>query len=144
MFIESESDSMEKHFKVELNDNKIVNVPVEQVDNFKKNLGITTNEAIVLWLEDNGYETNELQETLDKKAKKTNKNVVKSSTERKPTTRERKANPTKEMVISKMAEMLNTFATNVNIENVGKIITFELENKHFKLDLTEKREKKSE
>ena len=30
----------------------------------------------------------------------------------------------------------------VNIVNIGKIIEFECENKHFKLDLIQKREKK--
>lgn len=134
---------MEKHFKYELDNGKVVNVPLDAVDNLKKHLQITTNEAIMVWLEDNGYEVNEELENLDKIAKTNkSKNVVKSKVDRKPVVRERKSNPTKEMIISKVAEMLNSFATDVNIENIGKIITFKVENKEFKLDLTEKRVKK--
>lgn len=136
---------MEKHFKYELDNGKVVNVPLDAVDNLKKHLQISTNEAIMVWLEDNGYEVNEELENLDKQAKTNkSKNVVKSKVDRKPVVRERKPNPTKEMIISKVAEMLNSFATDVNVENIGKIITFKVENKEFKLDLTEKRIKKSE
>lgn len=136
---------MEKHFKYELDNGKVVNVPLNAVDNLKKHLQITTNEAIMVWLEDNGYEVNEELENLDKQAKTNkSKNIVKSKVDRKPVVRERKPNPTKEMIISKVAEMLNSFATDVNIENIGKIITFKVENKEFKLDLTEKRVKKTE
>ena len=136
---------MEKHFKYELDNGKVVNVPLDAVDNLKKHLQITTNEAIMVWLEDNGYEVNEELENLDKEAKANKlKNIVKSKVDRKPVVRERKPNPTKEMIISKVAEMLNSFATDVNIENIGKIITFKVENKEFKLDLTEKRVKKTE
>ena len=134
---------MEKHFKYELDNGKVVNVPLDAVDNLKKHLQITTNEAIMVWLEDNGYEVNEELENLDKQAKANkSKNIVKSKVDRKPVVRERKPNPTKEMIISKVAETLNSFATDVNIENIGKIITFKVENKEFKLDLTEKRVKK--
>lgn len=134
---------MEKHFKYELDNGKIVNVPLDAVDNLKKHLQITTNEAIMVWLEDNGYEVNEELENLDKQAKANkSKNIVKSKVDRKPVVRERKPNPTKEMIISKVAKTLNSFATDVNIENIGKIITFKVENKEFKLDLTEKRVKK--
>lgn len=136
---------MEKHFKYELDNGKVVNVPLDAVDNLKKHLQISTNEAIMVWLEDNGYEVNEELENLDKQAKTNkSKNIVKSKVERKPVVRERKPNPTKEMIISKVAEMLNSFATDVNVENIGKIITFKVENKEFKLDLTEKRVKKTE
>lgn len=136
---------MEKHFKYELDNGKVVNVPLDAVDNLKKHLQITTNEAIMVWLEDNGYEVNEELENLDKQAKANkSKNIVKSKVDRKPVVRERKPNPTKEMIISKVAEMLNSFATDVNVENIGKIITFKVENKEFKLDLTEKRVKKTE
>lgn len=137
---------MEKYFKYEMEESgKIVKVPLVEVDNFKKQLGISTNEAIMLWLEDNGYEVNEEQEKLVNQAKSNKpKNVVKSSTPRKKVERERKPNPTKEMIISTIAKTLQDIATDIQIENVGKIITFKVDNKDFKIDLTEKRVKKSE
>jgi len=134
---------MEKHFKYELDNGKVVNVPLDAVDNLKKHLQISTNEAIMVWLEDNGYEVNEELENLDKEAKAhKSKNVVKSKVDRKPVVRERKPNPTKENIIQVVANALKDIATDINIENVGKIITFKVENKEFKLDLTEKRVKK--
>lgn len=134
---------MEKHFKYELDNGKVVNVPLDAVDNLKKHLQISTNEAIMVWLEDNGYEVNEELENLDKQAKANkSKNVVKSKVDRKPVVRERKPNPTKENIIQVVANALKDIATDINIENVGKIITFKVENKEFKLDLTEKRVKK--
>ena len=112
---------MEKYFKYELESGKVVNVPLVEVDNLKQHLKINTNEAIMVWLEDNGYEINEEQEQLNQEAKThKSKNVVKSKVERKPVVRERKPNPTKEMIIAKVAEMLNTFATDVNVENMSK------------------------
>lgn len=136
---------MEKHFKYELDNGKVVNVPLKDVDNFKSKLGISTNEAIMLWLEDNGYEINEELETLDKQAKQNkSKNVVKGTTERKKVVRERKPNPTKENIIKALADFLPQIATDIQVENIGKIITFKVDNKEFKLDLVEKRAKKQE
>lgn len=114
------------------------------IDNLQKNLKISEFEGIEMWLEDNDIITNVEQEELDKKAKANKvKNVVKSeSTEKKKVTRERKPNPIKENIIENLANCLKTIATDVNIENIGKIITFKIENKEFKLDLTEKRVKK--
>lgn len=134
---------MEKHFKYELDNGKVVNVPLTQVDNLKKQLGITTNEAIVLWLEDNGYEINQEQQELDKKAKANKpKTNAKATTERKKVVRERKPNPDKEYIIGCIAEYLEDITTNVKIENVGKLITFTYNNKDFKLDLVETRKPK--
>lgn len=134
---------MERHFKYELDNGKVVNIPLVQVDNLKKNLGISTNEAIVLWLEDNGYEINQEQVELDKVAKANKpKTNAKSTTERKKVVRERKPNPDKEYIIGCIAEYLKGVATNVNIENVGKLITFTYNNKNFKFDLTETRQSK--
>ena len=57
---------------------------------------------------------------------------------------ERKPNPDKESLIAGLAGYLaDVDCTNVNIENVGKIITFEFNGKKFKLDLIETRVKKN-
>ena len=79
---------MEKHFKYELENGKIVKIPLVQVDNLRKNLKISTDEAIALWLEDNGYIENPEQLELEKKAKANKSKVnAKSSTERKKVVR---------------------------------------------------------
>ena len=108
-----------------------------------KALNTDIEDVLLMWLEDNDYLENEELEELDKKAKANKpKQVVKSSTERKKVVRERKPNPTKENIIKVVANALQDIATDINIENVGKIITFKVDNKEFKLDLIEKRVKK--
>ena len=130
-------------FKVELENGKVVKISSKWVYDTCDTLELDITEAIEMWLEDNGYLENEEQEQLDTQAKASGVKVKKKKkTERKKVVRERKPNPTKEMIISKVAEMLNSFATDVKVENIGKIITFKVENKDFKIDLTEKRVKK--
>ncbi len=98
-----------------------------------------------MWLEDNDYLKNEEQNELDKKAK-TNKIKLGATekTERKKVVRERKPNIVKENIIKNLENCVKSFANDVKVENVGKIITFSYENKQFKIDLTEKRVKKCE
>lgn len=134
-----------KVYNITLESGKVVKCSTQFIETAMKNLELDLNSAIEIWLDDNNYLENEEQKELDNKAKQ-NKVKVKADSDkpRKKTTRERKPNPTKEKVIAKLAETLQTFTTDVNIENVGKIITFKLDNKEFKLDLTEKRAKKTE
>lgn len=114
-----------------------------EIDNLQKHLKISEFESIEVWLEDRDILANEEQMELDKKAKENKTKVnAKSSTERKKVERERKSNPTKENIIKVIAATLETIATDIVIENVGKIITFKVDNKDFKIDLTEKRRPK--
>ena len=120
-------------------------VKVEEIENSMKNLDISEFESLEMWLEDRDYLVNEELEELDQKAKANKpKENAKSSTERKKSTRERKPNPTKENIIKLVSKALEEIATDIVIENVGKIITFKVDNKDFKLDLVEKRVKKEE
>ena len=96
-----------------------------------------TGATLLMWNEGE-YSSSENNSVEDAK------NVAKSTTERKKVVRERKPNPTKENIIQVVANALQPIAENVVIENIGKIITFRVDNKDFKIDLTEKRVKKSE
>ena len=115
------------------------------VDTACQKLDIDVDSALEMWLEDNDYLENQEQNELDKKAKE---NKIKlgatEKTERKKVVRERKPNIVKENIIKNLESCVKSFATNVKVENVGKIITFSYENKQFKIDLTEKRVKKCE
>ena len=131
--------------EITLESGKIVKVAKKWVDTAMKNLDTDIEDVLLMWLEDNDYLVNEEQEELDTKAKTNQpKRVEKSTTERKKVVREKKVNSTKAMVIEKVAEMLNSIADNVVVENVDKIITFSIDNQDFKIDLTQKRVKKSE
>lgn len=127
---------------------KMLNIPDAEIKANMKNLELSEDEAIQVWLEDEGYLENEEQEQLCKKAKDNRVTATihkagNNRAERKPSTRERQANPTKEAIITAIAKILPELgAVNINIENVGKIITFSVNNEGFKLDLVQKRKKK--
>ena len=129
--------------------NKEVKVPDEEIKNLMDKLELTEQEAIQTWLEDEGYEVNEEVERLTAKAKAngTARINARANVENKKTTRERKANPIKEEIIQILANALknsqNLPINAIKIENIGKIITFKVENREFKLDLIEKRQKKA-
>ena len=106
-------------------------------------------DAILTWLEDEGYMENLDQKELCDLAKENKSNkIIDAKVEKAPkqkTQKERtkKENPTKELIIAEIAKMLPNIATNVNIENAGKIITFTVGDNDFKLDLTQKRKPKA-
>lgn len=128
--------------------NKEVKIPDEEIKNLMDKLELTEQEAIQTWLEDEGYEVNEEVERLTAKAKAngTARINARANVENKKTTRERKANPVKEEIIQILANALknsqNLPINAIKIENIGKIITFKVENREFKLDLIEKRQKR--
>ena len=135
----------QNYFTIELENGKNVKVAKKWVDTACQKLDIDIDTALEMWLEDNDYLENEEQNELDKKAK-TNKIKLGATekTERKKVVRERKPNIVKENIIKNLENCVKSFATDVKVENVGKIITFSYENKQFKIDLTEKRVKKCE
>lgn len=127
-----------------LND-KNINIPDEEIENLIDKLELTEQEAIQTWLEDNDYIKNEEVENLTKKAKenKTNLPKARKNVENKKTTRERKENTTKAEIIKYLFENLSKIQdiSALKIENKEKIITFELNNNSYKLDLIQKRKK---
>lgn len=136
---------MKKLFDYELENGKKIRIPEDTIDNLMKSLDLSKEEAIQVYLEDEGYEINEEQEALTQKAKDNRITASIHGAERKvkePRKRERKANPDKETIIAGLAEYLATIAADVKIENVGKLITFNYNGKAMKLDLVETRVKK--
>lgn len=133
--------------EVTLEDGRLVKVAAKYIQRMVEKLDINEEDAIYTWLEDEGYLENEEQEELVNQAKE-NKSIkiidAKADRPEKKTQKERvrKENPTKEMVIAKVAEMLPEFATNVVIENKGKLITFTIGEDVFKFDLIQKRKPK--
>lgn len=127
---------------------KNIKVPDEEIKKNMEILDLSQEEAIQLYLEDEGYLKNEEQENLCKKAKDSGImstiHGAKSDKPKAKVERERKENPTKERIIAEIGKFLCQLdgISGVNITNIGKIIEFECENKHFKLDLIQKREKK--
>ena len=127
---------------------KNIKIPDEDIKRNMEILDLSEDEAIQLYLEDEGYLENEEVAELTKKAKDSGiMSTIHGAKAEKPKVkveRERKENPTKERIIAEIGKFLCQLdgISGVNIANIGKIIEFECENKHFKLDLIQKREKK--
>lgn len=127
--------------------NKVVKIPQKELDNLMKTLELTEQEAIKTWLDDNDYTTNEQVEELTKKAKAngTTKIGARVNLENKKVERERKANPTKALIIEELTEKLKQIdgISQLKVENKEKLITFSLNGNDYKLDLVQKRAKKA-
>lgn len=128
--------------------NKNLRIPDEDIQRSMKVYSLTKEEAIQMWLEDEGYLENEEQEALEKKAKENRITATihqATSTEpKKKTQRERvkKENPTKEMIIREIAAILPNFAENIEILNAGKLISFSIGAEKYEIDLKQKRKPK--
>lgn len=133
--------------EITLDNDKVVKCSNAWVEKTMELLKTSAEDVMLMWLEDNGYIVNEEQEALDKQAKANKvKLVAKEEKPKAKTPKERvqKENPTKELIIAKVAEMLqNLQVDNLNIENKAKLITFTLNGNDFKLDLVQKRAKKA-
>lgn len=127
---------------------KNINIPDVDIERSMKSLELTKEEAIQMWLEDEGYLENEEQEELERKAKENRitATIHQATTKdpRKKTQKERvrKENPTKEMVIREIAALLPKFAEDVEVLNVGKLISFRIGEEKYEIDLKQKRKPK--
>jgi hypothetical protein len=129
-------------------DGKNIKIPDSEIKQSMEHWSITKEEAVQMWLEDEGYLENEEQEELEKKAKENRITATihqaTSAEPKKKTQKERtrKENPTKEMVIAEIAKILPNFAENVEILNVGKLISFSIGDEKFEVNLIQKRKPK--
>jgi hypothetical protein len=134
-----------------LENGRTVRVPNEAIERNMAILKISKQEAVDLWLYDEGYIDNEEADALTAKAKDNRVTATvhkaKSTEYKQKTQKERvaKADPTKEGIISAIAEMLPSVnAENVVIANKGKLITFTIGADSYKLDLIRQRPPKTE
>ena len=128
----------------ELKGGKRVNIPDDTIAKYRAMLGLTQSEAVQMWLEDEGYEVNEEQEALCQKAKENRITATvhqaRAYTPKTQRERVKKPDPTKEGIIAAIAELLPSLnATEVEVVNAGKIITFTIGADKYKLDLIRNR-----
>lgn len=135
---------------ITLENGKVVKAMTSYLENMVKTLDIDMDEAVLTWLEDEGYLVNEEQEELCAAAKENKslaaarKGIRDGAKEKKKVVRTIKENPTKEMIISEIAKCIEAIdgTANMVVENKGKLITFELNNESFKIDLIQRRKPK--
>ena len=125
---------------------KEINIPDEELDNLVDKLELSIEEAVQVWLEDEGYEVNEEVEALTQKAKdnKITATIHGARADAPKAKREvvRKENPKIEAIIQILAKSLEAEGIAAQVTNVGKIIEFETDGKKFKLDLIQRRDGK--
>ena len=105
-----------------------------------KILNISKDEAVQMWLEDEGYLENNTVKELTEKAKVNKvKHGARASVSNKSKPRERKPDVEKENLIILLAKALENENILVNITNKSKIIEFSVGENHYKLDLIKQR-----
>ena len=127
-----------------LTDGKTISIPDAEIEANMK-LGISKEEAVEMWLEDNEYEVNEEQTALEEKAKGVKIDHGAGTTERKKPSKPRTVHTSDEK-----KELFDTILKNldradgVNRENItvlkeNKLIQVKIGSKTFKIDLIEQR-----
>lgn len=131
----------------ELNGKKI-KIPDNEIEKSMKVLDLSRDEAIEMWLEDEGLLENEEQEALTQKAKdnkitSTIHDAQSDSAKKKGRKKgERKPDPDKEFIIEELNKFLIEIVDNVQVVNVGKLISFSYNGSNYEIDLKRKRGEK--
>lgn len=127
------------------NGNTIV-IPDGEVNKLMSSLELSKQEAIDLWLSDNGYEDNEEQIELNEKAskvrilKEVDKKVPKK--ERKPVIKS--VSDEKKALFSEILSGLqDVYKKNVTVLTENKLISIKINGKTFKIDVIEQRKPKN-
>lgn len=123
---------------------KMLNIPDKELEKSMKILGMSKDEAIEMWLEDEGYLDNEEQLELTKKAKesKITSTIHEARQADKPKTSKPKtvkASNEKQALFADILENLQKNYENVEILKENKLIQVKLNEKTFKIDLIEQR-----
>ena len=125
---------------------KSLNIPDEVIAKAMKNLELTQDEAIQMWLEDEGHLDNEEQLELCQKAKDNKITAtIHQANKGKKVKREPKpktASAEKVQIFNKILENLQENFENVEILNENKLIQVKMGEKVFKIDLIEQRKPK--
>lgn len=99
---------------------KEINIPDAEIQHNMKALGISEEEAVSMWLDDNDYTENEVVEELTKKAKAV-KRYEQADKPRKKTVKERKVDEEKKHLINILVTSLNDEVSNISVKNEAEI-----------------------
>lgn len=127
---------------------KNINIPDKEIEKAMKSLDLTKEEAIEMWLEDEGYMDNEEQIALTQKVKESGIMTTihgasaekKEKKDKKPKTV--KISEEKQELFKIILENLQENFENVEVLNQNKLISIKINDKTFKLDLIEQRKPK--
>ena len=126
---------------------KTVNIPDKEIEQSMKALDLTREEAIEMYLEDEGYLDNDEQIELNEKAKKVKidhqASAIDKTEKKEKKVREVKVSDEKQSLFAEIVENLAENGRNYQILKENKLISVQIGEKIFKIDLIETRQKKS-
>lgn len=131
---------------------KNINIPDEELQKSIKLLGLTKEEAIEMYLEDEGYLDNEEQEELEKKAKEnriTSKIHEAGEKKKRSTSKPKtvKVSDEKQKLFKELSSKMKEYCENQDgictILKENKLIEVKIGEKTFKIDLIEQRPPKN-
>jgi hypothetical protein len=132
--------------KYTLPNGKNVNIPDKEIEKNMKLLEISKEEAVEMWLEDEGYLDNEEQNELDEKAKKVKidhgASAIDKTEKKEKKPREIKVSDEKQALFGEIVEKLAENGRNFEIVKENKLICVKIGEKTFKIDLIEQRQPK--
>ena len=133
--------------KYTLQNGKNINIPDSDIKSHMAKLQLTEEEAIQLYLEDEGYLDNEELEELDSKAKKVKiqhyASAVDKTEKKEKKPRTVKISDEKQGLFDNIYHFLvETYGDSVEIVKENKLLTLKIGEKTFKVDLIETRQKK--
>ena len=127
---------------------KTINIPDATIKEYEKCFELSTEEAIKMYLEEEGYLDNAELDELEEKAEKNKVSVrgeAKSKTERKKASKPKvvKVSDTKKELFSKISQFLtDTFGENAEILKENKLIQVKIGEDMFKIDIIQQRKPK--
>lgn len=118
-------------------------VPDDYIKINTRNLGISTKEAIMMYLSDEGYISNDVVDELTSKAKDAKVGAVGERKARKAPTR--KPDEVKRAMIAALYEFVSSQENveNCNVTNVERMIAFSIGEDNYELVLQKKRKPKN-
>lgn len=127
---------------------KNINIPNEEIEKSMKLFGISENDAIEMWLEDEGYLDNEEQSELEAKAKenKITATIHGASGDKHKRKESKpkvvKVSDEKQTLFAQILSNLQYDYDNVEVLKENKLIQVKIGEKIFKVDLIEQRKPK--
>ena len=122
---------------------KTVNIPDKEIEQSMKALDLTKEEAIEMYLEDEGYLDNEEQIELNEKAKKVKidhqASAIDKTEKKEKKVREVKVSDEKQSLFAEIVANLVENGRNYQILKENKLISVQIGEKIFKIDLIEQR-----
>lgn len=126
---------------------KKINIPDAEIEKSMKVLGMSKDDAIQMWLEDEGYLDNEEQNSLEQKAKenKITATIHKAGNDKKRASAPKvvKVSDEKQTLFAEILENLKENFENVEVLKENKLIQVKINEKIFKIDLIEQRKPKN-